>query len=132
MCWTFNPCLVSHLLSASYECYVGQHFGYYKHFLLAKLILFNPCLMCDPLVIFYEYFAYAYKLYASVWSEKGHGCLHLFLLSNKIIHVGLFTIIIPNTCIKRAGVFNDFGKSIPLSIRKFRICFVRFLLVFDS
>ena len=42
-----NSCLMSDLMGVIYECYIGQRFGYYKRFLLAMIILFNQCLMCD-------------------------------------------------------------------------------------
>ena len=57
---------------APYECYSGSRLGYYNCFVLARLILFIPCLMCDRLDVIYKFFAYVNTLYVSVWSETGH------------------------------------------------------------
>ena len=38
LCLTFNTCLVYHLLGTSYKFYVGQSFGYYHRFSLARII----------------------------------------------------------------------------------------------
>ena len=81
VCLTLNPYLVSNLLVVSYKCYVGEGFGYYKRFLLARKVLFDPCLMCDFLVVIYEYFAYSYTFYSSVRSEKLHFFIGLFILA---------------------------------------------------
>ena len=85
VCWTLNPCLVSQLLGAPYKCYVGQRLGYYKRFLLARIIKINPCLMCDLLAVIYKCFAYTYMLYVSVRSETGHFCIHSFLLAKPLL-----------------------------------------------
>ena len=51
-----------------------------QSFLLERIILFNPCLMYDHLVVIYKYFIYANTLYVSVGSETYHFCLRLFLI----------------------------------------------------
>ena len=49
----FYLCLMSNLLAVTYEYYVGSCFGHYNYLLLAEIILFNPCLMCDRMAIIY-------------------------------------------------------------------------------
>ena len=67
--FNFNLCLVCNLLGVTYKCYVGQRFGYYKRFLLARIILFKMFFMCDWLDVIYECFAYANTLYEPVQSK---------------------------------------------------------------
>ena len=50
--------------------------------------------------------------------------------SQTIMYVGLFIIIIPNLCVRRADVLNDSRISFLCQFGSLRICFVRFLLVF--
>ena len=60
---------MSNLMGVTYECYVGQRFGYYKRLLYAKIILFNLYLMYDLLDVIYESFEYSNELYSPVRSE---------------------------------------------------------------
>ena len=47
-------CLVSGLMGMIYKYYGGWCLVYYKCLLLARMILFNPCLMCNLLYVIYE------------------------------------------------------------------------------
>ena len=47
--------------------------------------LFNLCLMCYQLAIIYECFTYANTLYAYIWSETGHLCICLLLMTNTLL-----------------------------------------------
>ena len=50
------------MVGAPKECYVGYNFVDYKRFVLARKILLDPCFVCEPLAVIYEYFTYAYPL----------------------------------------------------------------------
>ena len=54
-------------------------------FLNRKDILCHLCMMCDQLAIIYKYFAYANRVYLSVWSEMGHWCLRFFLPAKTLV-----------------------------------------------
>ena len=80
-------CLMSNLLGFTYICYVGRHFGCYKHSLLERIILFNPCLMDDLLYVISECFEYVACI---CLFRKGIIYMHpLVPTSEKIIYVGL-------------------------------------------
>ena len=54
--------------------------------------------------------------------------MHPFVpTSQKIIYVGLFTIIVLNFCVSGDEILNDFGISFPSQFGSLRICFVKFL-----
>ena len=44
----------------------------------------NPYFMCDRMDIIHECFTYINMLSESVWLEKGHWCIHLFLLAKTL------------------------------------------------
>ena len=59
--------------------------------------------------------------------------LHPFIPTNKnIIYVDLFKMIVLNVCASWADVLNNLGISLLCQFGILRICFVKFLLVFDS
>ena len=94
----FKCYLVSILLVVTYKCYDDCRFGYCGHFLLVRIILFNPCLMCDWMVVIYECFTYTNTLYTSVWYEwVKYVCKH--------------NMIITNVCVSGDEISHGFGTS---------------------
>ena len=58
--------------------------------------------------------------------------LHPFISTiQDIIHVGLFTIIIPNVCASAYEVLNEFGILFLCQFGSLCIFFIKFLLFFD-
>ena len=67
--------------------------------------------MCDPLVIIYECFVYAYMLYEFVWSETVNCCICSFQLSKPLFKFFIHGVFIPNVYVRVAEVLNYLGIS---------------------
>ena len=87
-------------------------FLYLRCFLLAWIILYHPCLMCDRLAVIYEYFVYTNTLYAPVCSEwVTYVCIRSFRSDKNYLFWFSHNIIIPNACASGTAILDSFGTS---------------------
>ena len=88
--------------------------------------------MCEHIDFIYKYSACTNTFYELVRSETGKLYLRLCLIAKTLFHVGLFTIWLYRISVPEGWHIEWIWKFSLMSVWKFCIYFVKFLLIFDG
>ena len=107
-------------------------FWYYKSLLLARIIIFNFCLLCDLLGIIYKYFIDVNKLYAPLsYKLVTYICTCLFQLAKTLFVLVYSRYYYTYFVCQRWWRLESLCNFIPMLMWNSGICFIKFLLFFD-